>query len=84
MSAKGSAMRDDHGGLARHDRLGCAAGCLLGGSLFVILAVLDALGDCNGVTCGGNVFTNAILPSGFVALLANTFVRWILAPKTPD
>jgi hypothetical protein len=72
-------MSNGHQGLPRSERWGCLAGLLIGGSAFLFLLGLDALGDCApDPSCRKGFLMMVLLPSSIVTALTFLTLRWLI------
>ncbi len=67
------------GGFTTGGRWGCAVAALIGSPLFLLLMIVDALGDCApNVSCRKGFLTNVALPSLIFMLAVWLVVRDIV------
>jgi len=68
---------DYKGGMTVEGRWGCIASAALGVPVFVVLLLVDALGDCvPGAACSKGLLTRVLLPSVAIAIGVGLLVRW--------
>jgi hypothetical protein len=67
------------GGGTPGGRWGCAAAALIGAPVFIMLTVVDALGDCvPGARCSKGLWSHVVLPTAIVAVVVGVSVGWIV------
>jgi hypothetical protein len=71
--------RESYGGLSQGDRWGCALALSLGAITFLILAYVDALGDCPpDVVCKKGLWLYVVIPSISFSIVIFLLVRWLV------
>jgi len=65
-------------GLSKGQKWGCASALVIGTSAFLILSIVDALGDCApDETCQKGMVMYALLPSAVLSIIVFFAVQWI-------
>lgn len=63
---------------------GCVASVIATLPIFILLLIVDALGDCApDIQCGKGVWTHVFLSSTLVAIVVGLGVRWIVNRVRP-
>jgi len=58
---------------------GCIAAALLGVPIFILLLLVDALGDCVPDTaCKKGFLTQVLLPAALISIGVGLLVRWVV------
>ncbi|MES2449928.1 MAG: hypothetical protein V4610_05105 [Pseudomonadota bacterium] len=67
------------GGTTRSSKWGCAAAAMLGAPVFMVLTIVDALGDCAPDTrCSKGFWMHVAFPTAALAIVFGLSVSWAI------